>query len=152
MSAETVHATCVAIKHVGVLLRGASGAGKSDLAYRLINEQGALLVADDQTVLTKDKSTVSASCKKGWLGQLELRGLGIVTVPHEHNVPIGLAIDLVDRGEVPRLPNPAYVTLLGVDIPVLKLHAFDLSTPAKILVAAEHLPRSGFPGVDGRLG
>lgn len=152
MSAETVHATCVAIKHVGVLLRAASGVGKSDLAYRLINEQGALLVADDQTVLTKDKSTVYASCKKGWLGQLELRGLGIVTVPHELNVPIGLAIDLVDRGEVPRLPDPAYVTLLGVDVPVLQLHAFDLSTPAKIRVAAEHLPRSGFPGADGRLG
>ncbi|HBM89423.1 MAG TPA: aldolase, partial [Rhodobiaceae bacterium] len=31
-----MHATCVAIKGVGVLLRGASGSGKSDLAYRLI--------------------------------------------------------------------------------------------------------------------
>ncbi|MCE7998159.1 MAG: aldolase [Rhodobiaceae bacterium] len=152
MSSENVHATCVAIKGVGVLLRGSSGAGKSDLAYRLINEQGALLVADDQTVLTKDDSTLRATCKEGWAGQLELRGVGIVTVPHEQEAPIALIVDLVDRGEVPRLPDPTFVTLMGVDVPVLKLHAFDLSTPAKILVAAKHLPRSGFPGVDGRLG
>lgn len=151
MSSETVHATCVAIKGVGILLRGASGAGKSDLAYRLINEQEALLIADDQTILTKDGTTLRATCKEGWAGQLELRGLGIVAVPHEREAPIALMVDLVDRGEVPRLPDPTFVTLRGVDVPVLKLHAFDLSTPAKILVAVEHLPRSGFPGIDGRL-
>ena len=147
-----MHATCVAIKGIGVLLRGASGSGKSDLAYRLITEQGAHLVADDQTVLTLDKSCVKAACKEGWAGQLELRGMGIVTVPQEKDVPIGLVIDLVDRGEVPRLPEPAITELLGSQIPLLKLHAFDLSTSAKILVAAEHLPRFGFPGTDGRLG
>jgi len=152
VSAETVHATCVSIKGIGVLLRGASGSGKSDLAYRLIVEQGAQLVADDQTVLTSDQTCLRATCKEGWVGQLELRGLGIVTVPHDLDVPIRLVIDLVDRGEVPRLPEPAFVMLAGVRIPVLKLHAFDLSTPAKILVAAEHLPRSGFPGSDGRVG
>ena len=152
MSAETVHATCIAIKGVGILLRGVAGSGKSDLAYRLITEHGALLVADDQTVLTPGKSCASATCKEGWAGQLELRGLGIVTVPHEQDVPIGLVIDLVDRGEVPRLPEPAFAALMGSQIPLLKLHAFDLSTPSKILVAAEHLPHSGFPGTDGRIG
>lgn len=152
MSVETVHATCVAIKGVGVLLRGASGSGKSDLAYRLITERGAQLVADDQTVLTSDQSCLRASCREGWAGQLELRGLGIVTVPHDLDVPIRLVIDLVDRGEVPRLPEPSFVMLGGVRIPLLKLHAFDQSTPAKILVAAEHLPRLGFPGTDGRIG
>ncbi|WOF72485.1 HPr kinase/phosphatase C-terminal domain-containing protein [Parvibaculaceae bacterium PLY_AMNH_Bact1] len=152
MSAESVHATSVAIEGVGVLLRGASGAGKSDLAYRLIREHGALLVADDQTILIQDQSCLKASCKEGWAGQLELRGLGIVTVPHEPHVSVALVIDLVDRGEVPRLPDPSFVTLMGVEIPVLKLHAFDHSTSAKILIATEHLPRSGFPGIDGRLG
>lgn len=147
-----MHATCVAIEGAGILLRGASGKGKSDLAHRLIAVHGAELVADDQTVLTLDKSYVVAACKEGWEGQLELRGLGIATMPHAQNVPIALAIDLVDRGEVPRLPDPAFVTLIGVEVPLLKLHAFDQSTPTKILVAAKHLPRFGFPGPDGRLG
>lgn len=51
-----VHGTCIALrlkaKWHAVLLRGPSGAGKSDLALRLIDE-GARLVADDQTRLVK---------------------------------------------------------------------------------------------------
>ena len=41
-----VHGTCVALEGVGILLRGPAGAGKSDLAVRLI-DGGAVLVADD---------------------------------------------------------------------------------------------------------
>lgn len=152
MSTQTVHGTSVSLKDVGVLLLGATGSGKSDLAYRLISEQRAKLIADDQVFLRRDEEAVRASCKQGWEGQLELRGLGIVTVPHEQDIPIRLVIDLVERSDVPRLPEPLYVTLAGVRLPVLKLHAFDVSTPAKVLVATEHLPGSGFPGSDGRLG
>ena len=43
-----VHATTIDIAGLGVLVMGASGSGKSDLALRLI-AAGALLVADDQT-------------------------------------------------------------------------------------------------------
>ncbi|MBT7294587.1 MAG: serine/threonine protein kinase, partial [Rhodospirillaceae bacterium] len=43
------HATCIALAGKGVLLRGFSGAGKSDLALRLI-DGGAKLVADDQVL------------------------------------------------------------------------------------------------------
>ena len=45
-----IHASCVAIGGKGVLLLGDSGAGKSDLALRLIDE-GARLVADDRAEL-----------------------------------------------------------------------------------------------------
>ncbi len=151
MSSQNVHGTCVSLNGVGVLLLGATGSGKSDLAYRLISEQCAKLIADDQVFLRREEEGLRASCKAGWEGQLELRGLGIVTVPHEQGVPIALAIDLVERSAVPRLPEPLFVTLISVRVPVLKLHAFDASTPAKVVVAAENLPRSGFPGSDGRL-
>ena len=43
---EKVHATAVAIAGSGVLIRGASGSGKSDLALRLI-DRGAILISDD---------------------------------------------------------------------------------------------------------
>ena len=46
-----LHASCVAINGQAVLLAGASGTGKSDLALRLI-DHGAQLVADDQTELS----------------------------------------------------------------------------------------------------
>ncbi|MBM3488544.1 MAG: hypothetical protein FJX67_18250, partial [Alphaproteobacteria bacterium] len=45
-----LHATCIAVDGIGVLVRGASGAGKSDLALRLI-DAGARLVADDQVLV-----------------------------------------------------------------------------------------------------
>ena len=44
---EQIHATCIEVDGVGVLIRGASGSGKSDLALRLI-DAGATLVADDR--------------------------------------------------------------------------------------------------------
>jgi len=42
-----IHASCVRIRGKGVLLLGASGAGKSDLALEMI-DGGAKLVADDR--------------------------------------------------------------------------------------------------------
>jgi len=36
----TIHATCVSVKGIGVLLTGAPGSGKSELAFRLIDEPG----------------------------------------------------------------------------------------------------------------
>src|SRR4029079_8768067 len=53
----TLHASCVALKDDGILILGAPGTGKSDLALRLIDEPGygagdelirGRLVADDQ--------------------------------------------------------------------------------------------------------
>ncbi|HEX7199151.1 MAG TPA: serine/threonine protein kinase, partial [Dongiaceae bacterium] len=41
-----IHASCVALSGAAVLLRGPPGAGKSDLALRLVDE-GGKLVADD---------------------------------------------------------------------------------------------------------
>ncbi|MEC9182929.1 MAG: aldolase, partial [Pseudomonadota bacterium] len=43
---EIVHATAIAIDGKGVLLRGPSGSGKSDLALRLL-EAGGVLIGDD---------------------------------------------------------------------------------------------------------
>ena len=54
-----VHATCVALDGAGVLLRGPSGSGKSDLALRLI-DGGARLVADDQVALSAEAGRLVA--------------------------------------------------------------------------------------------
>ena len=51
MTSELIHATTVARHGAAVLLRGACGAGKSDLALRLI-DRGWSLVSDDQSELS----------------------------------------------------------------------------------------------------
>ena len=52
LSSETLHATTVSIGGRGVLIEGVSGAGKSDLALRLI-DRGATLVSDDYSFLQR---------------------------------------------------------------------------------------------------
>lgn len=128
---EHVHATCIAIGGRGVLLLGDSGSGKSDLALRLI-DGGAMLVADDQVVVRADDATLSASAPERLKGKLEVRGVGIITLPFFTEVKLALAVRLVQRAEVERLPEDQFFSCLGCQVPLLSLHAFDHSTPAKI--------------------
>lgn len=129
-----VHGTSVALDGGGVLLRGPSGSGKSDLALRLI-DQGARLVADDQTELRADGDGVDMSAPPAIAGQLEVRGLGIVLVPTIATAPLRLVVDLVPAEAVERLPERRSCTLLGHDFPLLALAGFEASASAKVRLA-----------------
>jgi serine kinase of HPr protein (carbohydrate metabolism regulator) len=129
-----VHGTCVALGEVGVLLRGRSGAGKSDLALRLI-DGGARLVADDQVELATDGDRLIASAPPTLAGLIEARGVGIVRLPRRRRARVGLVVDLVAGRPVPRLPRPATCRLLGVALPRLALAGLEPSAPAKVRLA-----------------
>ncbi len=130
--------TCIAIHGKGVLLLGPSGSGKSDLALRLMHE-GAELVSDDVVVLKAGKEGVIASAPPTIAGLLEVRGVGIVRVDFCKSVPLFLVIKLVDRALVERIPETQHYDCLGQLIPLLSLHAFDASAPAKLFTAVEAL-------------
>lgn len=132
----TLHATCIAIGPHGVLLRGGSGSGKSDLALRLI-EEGAMLVADDQVTLRVRGGRLEASPPQAIAGLIEVRGFGIVRLPYRAPVTVVLVATLVERAEVPRLPEPDRVEVAGVVLPHLLLAPFDASAPAKLRLAVQ---------------
>ncbi|MDX1574730.1 MAG: RNase adapter RapZ [Kiloniellales bacterium] len=117
-----------------MLLRGVSGAGKSDLALRLI-DQGARLVADDQTQLTLTDGLVLARAPQTIEGQMEVRGLGIAELAPLSDVPVGLVVDLVDGRSVERLPEGETCTILDVRLPLMRLDPFEASAPAKLRLA-----------------
>lgn len=95
-----LHATCVEWFGRGVLIRGKSGAGKSDLALRLI-DAGAVLVADDQVLLENGIASAPARLQ----GLLEVRGFGIVKLPFAETTAIALTVDLCSADEIERLPD-----------------------------------------------
>jgi len=132
-----IHATCVALPEGGVLLRGRSGSGKSDLALRLI-DNGARLVADDRVELSRDGDRLIARPPATIAGLIEARGVGILRLPPERLAPqaaIVLIVDLVDPAAVERLPEATCEDLLGVSLRRVALSAFEASTPAKIRLA-----------------
>ena len=126
-NAGLIHATCVAIGGIGVLLRGPSGAGKSDLALRLI-DRGAVLVGDDYVHVTAQDGVLSAYVPKTIAGRMEVRGVGIVTLPYQPEAPVGLVVDL---GEEDRLPEPAQAVIAGIALPLFRLNPFPATTPIK---------------------
>ena len=155
VSSLYVHGTCVAVGARAVLLRGPSGAGKSDLAFRLVREDASgetRLVADDQVGLRDEGGRLLASAPPALAGLVELRGLGLVALPSIGEAPLVLIADLVARVAVPRIAEPRHEAILGIRLPVISLHAFDGTATAKLRLALETLPDTGFPGEDGRFG
>jgi HPr kinase/phosphorylase len=130
------YATCVDINGAGVLLRGPSGSGKSDLALRLI-EGGAKLVADDRTELSLENGQLMAQAPRAIAGRMEVRGLGIVDVAHCETTAVMLVVDLVAQDAVDRLPDAQCCVYLEHTVPLLALAAFEASTPAKIRLAVQ---------------
>ncbi|WP_417784139.1 HPr kinase/phosphorylase [Terasakiella pusilla] len=126
-----IHATAIAIDEQGILLRGASGAGKSDLALRLI-EQGAQLISDDRVDLTLKGNDVFADAPVPLQGLLEVRHLGILRLQNLGATPLKLVVDLTSPEELERMPEDQTVTLEGVELPLLRLNPFEASAPAKL--------------------
>ncbi len=138
-----VHGSAVAIAGRGVLILGASGRGKSDLALRLI-DRGAVLIADDQVALTPRGGILHADAIATIHGKIEVRGLGILDLDAAGPAPIALVVDLDAVPE--RLPEARTLDLGGVAIPVIALPPFDASTAVKVELA---LKRFGLP-LEGR--
>jgi hypothetical protein len=126
---DIVHASCVAIGGRAVLLAGRPGAGKSDLALRLI-DRGAELVSDDYTQLRRVGETLLAQAPATIAGKIEVRGIGIVELPAAAGVPVCLYADLDAAPE--RLPQAAGIALVGVRIPLVALAALEPSAPLKL--------------------
>lgn len=129
-----VHATTVDIAGLGVLLLGTSGAGKSDLAMRLIAE-GALLVSDDQTLIELRGDELWATALGKIAGLIEARAVGIVAAATKRTTRLALAVEFLAAPE--RMPERRTWSLPGAaaGIPLIELSPFEASAPAKLRFA-----------------
>ena len=137
LSSETVYASTVAKDGRAVMIMGQSGAGKSDLALRLI-DRGFALVSDDQTVLKRDADRLLSAAPTTIAGKLEVRGIGIVELDHVGDVPVALGVALVTDME--RLPEEDRErNFLGASIPFVTIDARTASAAAKVSLALDKL-------------
>lgn len=137
LSSETIHASTVAKDGRAVLLTGLSGAGKSDLALRLI-DRGLTLVSDDQTLVKRQGTTLVASAPPTIAGKIEIRGIGIIDLDHVTDVPVALLVELTS--EVQRLPDDNRERpIVGVPIPLISVDAMTASAAAKVVIALDRL-------------
>ncbi len=136
-----IHATTVARAGSagwrGVLLTGASGVGKSDMALRLI-DAGWRLVSDDYTAIWTSCGALYATAPARIAGRIEARGLGIVEAAC---LPLCRVILIAGclRSTPERLPEPAFEIVHGVRLPRLNLDIRPASAPAILSRAMDRL-------------
>jgi serine kinase of HPr protein (carbohydrate metabolism regulator) len=143
-----IHATAVAIDGRAVLLRGASGSGKSDLALRLI-DAGARLVADDQSEVWRRGDEIIVRAPAAIAGLLEVCGVGIVRLDALPEAPVALIVDLVGLEALERLPERQTERILGVALPLIRVAPFEASAAAKLRLALRAFTVPGLPAMMG---
>lgn len=141
-----IHGTAIAVGDRAVVIRGASGQGKSDLALRClamapgsIVTQAPLLVADDRVRVALVDGRLQASALDAGRGLIEVRGVGIVRVPSVPSAWLTLIADLAEPAEIERMPEPSTpVSFHGVQVQRMVITPREPSAPIKLLLALAH--------------
>lgn len=123
---DTIHATAIDYNGHGILLRGASNSGKSSIALRLLEDaerarQSCFLVADDRVILHVQDGMLKAEAPETLFGQIEVRGVGVLTLPARRQCTLDLIVDLVEGATLDRIPSEEMqnIVINGVSLPRL---------------------------------
>jgi HPr kinase/phosphorylase len=134
-----IHGTAIAMGQRAIVLTGPTQSGKSELAWRTINE-GAALIADDLVTLVAETGKLIATRQPDREPLLAVRSIGIILAAR--------AVDRADLSLCVRLdPHANGSSLLptlgkvgpwyGLCVPEITLHPFEASATAKLALALE---------------
>jgi serine kinase of HPr protein (carbohydrate metabolism regulator) len=141
----TIHASAVLLGARAVLIRGASGSGKSQLAFAVIQAgmSGALpftrLVGDDRVHVEAMHGRLLVRPATALEGLIEVRGLGIRRVPFEPLAVVGLVVD-IGAADAERLPHSTTAEITGIALP--RLAVAPRMDALAIVIAALRTPDS----------
>ncbi len=137
---DQFHATAVAYYGFGILIRGPSGSGKSDLALRLIDDD-ADLIADDRVVIKVVGKELRLSPPESISGLIEVRGIGVVKIKTVRDIPLCLVVELELSNQTKRMPEIKEETIKDISIPIISINAFESSSLAKIKIVLRYLDK-----------
>ena len=134
----TVHAAAVLAGARAVLIRGASGTGKSRLVLDLLAAapgrlRFARLVGDDRVHLECAGGRLLVRPAAALAGLIEVRGVGILRLDYEPCAVVGLVVDL-DAADAERLPEHRSAVVEGINLPRLPLAAGAPALPGVLAV------------------
>jgi HPr kinase/phosphorylase len=135
----TIHASALVVGGRGVLIRGASGAGKSSLLLAILYAERprARLVADDRVVVTNVDQRLVARAPAELAGKLEVRGQGIFDQPYAASAAIDLVVDMLPLAESTRFPEPGHrcTVINGISIARIEIATGAADGPARVAFA-----------------
>lgn len=142
------HAACLLIGRHGILLRGESGSGKSQLRRYLANQcrhDGlfSALISDDYVHLMAPEASdaLIAIAPEATFGKQEIRGVGICPLEGEEKVEkvvrLHLVVDLVAPEQIVRMPEleNTHMSLLNRTIHKLEVPRQDCITASDLIFA-----------------
>ncbi len=147
-----VHGVLMEVLDRGVLIRGPSHIGKSELALDLINRGHRLIADDAPEIMRLGPNHLEGTCPELLRGFLEVRGLGVLNIPAmfgnnaiKQSKRLTLIVELTPLGAVRAEPDQRLWgmttrrEILGVAIPAVIL---PLSPGSQIAVLVEAAVRN----------
>lgn len=144
---ESVHGGLLSIYGKGVLIRGESGMGKSEIALELI-KRGHLLVADDRVDCYRIHNKIVGKSPELLRDMLEIRGIGVINVARMFGVSSVLPKTeinfevLLEAWDKDRdydrvgIEEKKHECILGVDIPKIVVPVREGRSMAVVIEAA----------------
>lgn len=144
---ESVHGGLLSIYGKGVLIRGESGMGKSEIALELI-KRGHLLVADDRVDCYRIHNKIVGKSPELLRDMLEIRGIGVINVARMFGVSSVLpkteinfevlleAWDKEQDYDRVGIEEKKHECILGVDIPKIVVPVREGRSMAVVIEAA----------------
>lgn len=155
---ETIHGVLVEVYGIGILIRGDSGIGKSEIALELI-ERGHRLISDDTVKIKKvsENHLVGQGENPMLAHHMEIRGLGIInlqtlfgvgSIREKKQIQLSVKLEKWDENKnYDRLGDQNTTEIMGITLPEIVLPvsvARNLSSLIETAARNERLKKLGY--------
>lgn len=140
MLSHNYHCCVLRFGKLGLLIDGASGAGKTSLMLGLLERaeiEGieAQFVCDDQALLSLEANRLIATSPTTIAGKVEIAGYGIIKVPHVSYTKIDMVVRIVPDSQMERMPKQKTTRLLERELRMIEVPERHEAQSVRIVLA-----------------